>query len=195
MGKYVLKRVLISVFTLLVITLVLFIGFFFYRDGARIYSQLEVAAARLSGELGHRLLELAANTVKAVMIGIVGTAAAQALVALVGFLIAGEAGDTVAIGSADDIYTAVTACTINSGGANGIGPNLFGVLGKKHGHMAGFAYSPGLLAKEGNWDFDGMNEWLKSPKKYVDGTKMSFAGLPKIEDRANLIAYLKSLGG
>ena len=77
---------------MLQITLVLFIGFFFYRDGARIYSQLEVAAARLSGELGHRLLELAANTVKAVMIGIVGTAAAQALVALVGFLIAGVPG-------------------------------------------------------------------------------------------------------
>ena len=84
--------------------------------------------------------------------------------------------------------------TINSGGANGIGPNLFGVLGKKHGHMAGFAYSPGMLAKAGNWDFEGMNEWLKSPKKYVDGTKMSFAGLSKPEDRANIIAYLNAQG-
>ena len=77
---------------LLQITLVLFIGFFLYRDGAHIYAQLETAAERLGGEFGHRLLELASNTVKAVMIGIVGTAAAQALVALVGFLVAGVPG-------------------------------------------------------------------------------------------------------
>lgn len=77
---------------LLQITLVLFIGFFFYRDGATIYNQLETGAQRLGGELGNRLLDLAANTVKAVMIGIVGTAAAQALVALVGFVIAGVPG-------------------------------------------------------------------------------------------------------
>jgi len=94
-----------------------------------------------------------------------------------------------------EVFKKCASChTINSGGANGIGPNLFGVLGKKHGHMAGFAYSPGLLAKEGNWDFDGLNEWLKSPKKYVDGTKMSFAGLSKPEDRANIIAYINSQG-
>jgi predicted PurR-regulated permease PerM len=66
---------------LLQISLVLFIVFFIYRDGARISAQLETAAARLGGELGRQLLELAGNTVKAVMIGIVGTAAAQALVA------------------------------------------------------------------------------------------------------------------
>jgi len=77
---------------LLQIALVLFIGFFLYRDGGRIYAQLEIGADRLGGELGSRLLELASNTVKAVMIGIVGTAAAQALVALVGFLAAGVPG-------------------------------------------------------------------------------------------------------
>lgn len=77
---------------LLQISLVLFIVFFLYRDGARIEAQLETGAARLGGELWGELLELAGNTVKAVMIGIVGTAAAQALVALVGFLIAGVPG-------------------------------------------------------------------------------------------------------
>jgi cytochrome c len=51
-----------------------------------------------------------------------------------------------------------------------------------------------MLAKPGNWDFEGMNEWLKAPKKYVDGTKMSFAGLSKPEDRANIIAYLNAQG-
>lgn len=84
--------------------------------------------------------------------------------------------------------------TITSGGANGIGPNLYGVMGKKHGQVAGFAYSAGLLGKPGNWDFEGMDAWLKSPKKYVEGTKMSFAGLSKPEDRADVIAYLNAQG-
>ena len=84
--------------------------------------------------------------------------------------------------------------SITSGGANGIGPNLYGVMGQKHGHIAGFAYSAGLLAKPGNWDFEGMDAWLKSPKKYVEGTKMSFAGLSKPEDRANVIVYLNAQG-
>ena len=74
------------------ISLVLFIAFFLYRDGARIQTQLETGADRLGGELWRDLLELAGNTVKAVMIGIVGTAAAQSLVALVGFLVAGVPG-------------------------------------------------------------------------------------------------------
>ena len=84
--------------------------------------------------------------------------------------------------------------SITPGGANGIGPNLHGVMGQKHGHIAGFAYSAGLLAKPGNWDFEGMDAWLKSPKKYVEGTKMSFAGLSKPEDRADVIAYINAQG-
>ena len=84
--------------------------------------------------------------------------------------------------------------SITSGGANGIGPNLYGVMGQKHGHIAGFAYSAGMLAKPGNWDFEGMDASLKSPKKYVEGTKMSFAGLSKPEDRADVIVYLNAQG-
>ncbi|MEK6637876.1 MAG: cytochrome c family protein [Pseudomonadota bacterium] len=84
--------------------------------------------------------------------------------------------------------------TITSGGANGIGPNLYAVMGKKHGATGGFAYSSGMLAKAGNWDFEGMDAWLKNPKKYVEGTKMSFAGLSKPEDRANVIAYINAQG-
>jgi cytochrome c len=84
--------------------------------------------------------------------------------------------------------------SINAGGANGIGPNLHGVMGKKHGAVAGFAYSANMLAKPGVWDFAAMDEWLKSPKKYVEGTKMSFAGLSKPEDRADVIVYINSQG-
>src|SRR3546814_3624747 len=77
------------------------------------------------------------------------------------------------------------AChTINQGGANGIGPNLWGALGKPHGHVPGFDYSAALKGVAGNWDFAGMDEWVKSPRKYAPGTKMSFAGLSSPEDRA-----------
>ncbi len=89
-----------------------------------------------------------------------------------------------------------TSChTINSGGANGIGPNLYGIVGKPVGkHAAGFAYSTDLPGHGGNWDFANLNEWLTAPKKFASGTKMSFAGLGNAEDRANLIVYLNSQG-
>jgi cytochrome c len=93
------------------------------------------------------------------------------------------------------VFAKCAAChTIEQGGANGIGPNLWASFGKPHGHVAGFAYSDALKGVPGNWDFDGMNKWLHSPKTYAPGTKMTFAGLSKNEDRANLIAYLNSMG-
>ncbi len=89
-----------------------------------------------------------------------------------------------------------TSChTINSGGAAGIGPNLYGIVGKPVGkHAAGFAYSSDLAGHGGNWDFANLNDWLTSPKKFASGTKMSFAGLGNAEERANLIVYLNAQG-
>ncbi len=85
--------------------------------------------------------------------------------------------------------------TIASGGANGIGPNLFGIFGKPVGkHAAGFAYSPDLAAKGGTWDWATMNAWLTSPKAMVSGTKMTFAGLEDGQERANVMAYLNAQG-
>ena len=99
-------------------------------------------------------------------------------------------------GAGEKAFAKCQSChTVNAGGANGISPNLHGVMGKPLGAHAGFAYSAELKAKGGNWDWDSMNEWLKNPKAYVAGTKMSFAGLSKPEDRANVIAYLKANGG
>jgi cytochrome c len=84
--------------------------------------------------------------------------------------------------------------TVNAGGANGIGPNLHGTMGKAVASHAGFAYSAELKAVGGNWDWDKMDAWLKNPKGMVPGTKMSFAGLGKVEDRAAIAAYLNAQG-
>jgi cytochrome c len=94
------------------------------------------------------------------------------------------------------VFAKCKAChTINQGGPNGIGPNLYAIMGKPIGkHAAGFAYSADLAGHGGNWDFANMDAWLASPKKFASGTKMSFAGLGKPEDRANLIVYLNAQG-
>ncbi|MDP3674091.1 MAG: cytochrome c family protein [Novosphingobium sp.] len=88
------------------------------------------------------------------------------------------------------------AChTIDPGGANGIGPNIHGVMGKPIGKsVPGFPYSSDLAGKGGNWDFANMDAWLASPKKFASGTKMSFAGLGNAEERANIIVYLNNQG-
>lgn len=102
---------------------------------------------------------------------------------------------TADVAKGAEVFKKCASChSITAGGANGIGPNLHGVLGKVHGHVSGFAYSDVLKSKPGNWDFENMNEWLLNPRKYAPGTKMTFAGLSKPEDRANVIAYLNSEG-
>lgn len=96
----------------------------------------------------------------------------------------------------EKVFAKCTAChTIEQGGANGIGPNLWGVMGQPIGqHAPGFAYSSALASKDGVWDWDTMNAWLKSPAAFANGTKMSFAGLSKIEDRAAVSLYMNSMG-
>lgn len=96
----------------------------------------------------------------------------------------------------EKVFAKCVSChTANQGGANGIGPNLYAVIGDPVGHgRGGFAFSSALQAVGGDWTFEKMDEWLKSPRAFASGTKMSFAGLSKPEDRANVIAYLNSLG-
>jgi cytochrome c len=97
----------------------------------------------------------------------------------------------------EKIFAKCTSChTINQGGDNGIGPNLFGTVGQPIGEgKGGFAFSNALSGHGGNWTYENLFDWLKSPKAFADGTKMSFAGLASPEDRANVIAYLKENGG
>jgi len=83
--------------------------------------------------------------------------------------------------------------TFEKGGQNKIGPNLWGVVGAKHGHVDGFSYSSAMAQTPGMWDYESLNHFLYKPRDYLKGTKMSFVGLKKAQDRADLIAYLRTL--
>lgn len=85
--------------------------------------------------------------------------------------------------------------TIDSAGHCRIGPTLWGVVGRNHAIVKDFPYSKAAQEKSGIWDPESLNQFLKNPRTYMPGTKMAFAGLKKIVDRANLIAYLKTLRG
>ncbi|MFK4793360.1 c-type cytochrome [Sphingobium sp. ZW T5_29] len=115
----------------------------------------------------------------------------------------GEAGPSLntLLASADvaageKVFAKCAAChTVNQGGANGIGPNLFGTVGEPIGQgKGGFAFSDALKSKGGNWTFDSLDHWLKSPREFAPGTKMTFAGLGNPADRANLIAWMNTQG-
>lgn len=96
----------------------------------------------------------------------------------------------------EKVFAKCVSChTINSGGANGIGPNLHGVVGEDIGKgVGGFAFSSALSGHGGKWTFEDLDHWLTSPRAFASGTKMSFAGLSNPEDRANVIVYLNSQG-
>lgn len=94
----------------------------------------------------------------------------------------------------EKLSKACAAChAFDKGGANKVGPALWGVVGRSKGSAAGFGYSAGLSEKGGAWDYEALNHFLYKPKDYISGTKMSYAGLKKTEDRAALIAWLRTL--
>jgi cytochrome c len=95
-----------------------------------------------------------------------------------------------------DVFKKCTAChNADKGGPNALGPNLWNVVGDPVAQgRGGFAFSDALKSKGGTWTFETLDPWLKSPKGFAPGTKMTFAGLSKPEDRANVIAYLNQQG-
>jgi cytochrome c len=91
----------------------------------------------------------------------------------------------------EQVFKKCAAChNADKGGANQLGPNLWGVVGAPIGEGRGFAWSDALAKHGGSWDWHNLSEWLKSPKTFAPGTKMTFAGLSKPEDRADIIAFL-----
>ena len=91
------------------------------------------------------------------------------------------------------VFNKCTAChNADKGGANQLGPNLWDVIGEPIGKGKGFAFSPALAGKGGNWDWHSLGEWLNNPKAFAPGTKMTFAGMSNPQDRANVIAFLNT---
>lgn len=91
----------------------------------------------------------------------------------------------------EQVFKKCIAChTVDKGAPNTLGPNLWGTLGAPIGQGRGFAFSDALSGKGGNWTWDNLSEWLKSPRSFAPGTKMTFAGLGSPEDRAAVLVYM-----
>lgn len=99
------------------------------------------------------------------------------------------------VGRGEKAVGACKSChAFESGGANKIGPALWGVFERPKAAAAGFGYSAALKAKAGEkWGPEELDGFIKNPKAYVAGTSMAFAGIGKADQRADVIAYLKSL--
>ena len=105
---------------------------------------------------------------------------------------------TADLAAGEAAFARCQAChTVNAGGADGIGPNLFAVVGGPAMHRAGFAYSDAMAkhkAEAPTWNYDELDHFINAPGRYVPGTKMSFAGIRDEKTRINLIAWLRSQG-
>ena len=98
------------------------------------------------------------------------------------------------VGRGESSAKKCAAChTFNKGGRNLVGPNLWGVVGRPKASEAGFNYSAAMKAKGGNWTIDELNQFINNPRGYVPGTNMTFAGVQRGSERADVIAYLNTL--
>jgi cytochrome c len=93
------------------------------------------------------------------------------------------------------IFMKCQVCHSIAAGTNKVGPSLHGLIGRHSASIADYNYSPAMKSANVTWDPPTLDKYLTNPKAMVPGTKMLFPGLPKAEDRANLIAYLKQAAG
>ena len=98
------------------------------------------------------------------------------------------------VGRGENSAKKCQAChTFTKGGRNMVGPNLWGVVGRKKGSHEGFSYSSGMQAKGGDWTYEDIDHMIFKPSAFIKGTKMAFVGLPKEPERADVIAYLRTM--
>ena len=99
------------------------------------------------------------------------------------------------IGAGEKVFNKCKSCHKVEDGAGGVGPHLWGIVGRDIAALDGFSYSGDLANAEGDWTLEELSAFLENPKGYAPGTKMNFKGLSKPEDRVNLIVWLNEADG
>jgi cytochrome c len=102
-------------------------------------------------------------------------------------------GAATASGAAFDAKKVVTCHTVQKGGENKVGPNLYGIVGRKVGQHAGFNYSDAIKGKGGEWTWDALATYINNPRTAIPGNKMAFAGVTDDADLADMLAYMRTL--
>jgi len=97
-------------------------------------------------------------------------------------------------GNGEKLYRRCQACHKLEDGANGVGPHLYGVVGRDIASADGFNYSDALSGIDGAWTLDQLSAWIENPREFAPGNRMGFAGLKDEQDRADLMAYLQTIG-
>lgn len=102
------------------------------------------------------------------------------------------------VDAGEAVFKRCTAChTVDQGGPNRVGPNLWDIVDRPIAAHEGFSYSAAMteFSQDGSvvWDYEHLNGFILAPRSYIKGTAMTYSGLKKLDDRVNLIAYLRTL--